>query len=307
MKVVRIHEFGGPNVLAIEEAPMPEPQADEVLVRVHAASVNPIDYKMRSGVYGHASAEELRLGRDVAGTIEAMGSNVHDFERGDHVFALLPRDRGGYAEYVALDAALCVRRPQNLDDAEAAAVPLAATTAWQGLFDHGNLAAGQHVLIHGGAGGVGHFAVQLAHAAGARVSTTVSAEDVEFAKKLGADQVIDFRRERFEDEVHDVDLVLDLVAGDTQTRSWNVLRPGGSLISTLSEPSQIQAKQHQARGENYRTQSNARELQQIAAWIEEGKVRPVVQETVPFEEVARAQELLENEHVRGKVVLRMSS
>jgi NADPH:quinone reductase-like Zn-dependent oxidoreductase len=307
MKVVRIHEFGGPNVLAIEDAPMPEPQAGEVLVRVHAASINPVDYKMRSGHYGKAPAEQLNLGRDVAGTIERVGSDVSDFQPGDHVIAMLPRDRGGYAEYVAIDAALVARKPSNLDDTEAAAIPLAAITAWQGLFDHGNLAAGQHVLIHGGAGGVGHFAVQLAHAAGARVSTTVGTDDIDFARELGADQVIDYERERFEDQVHDVDLVLDLVAGETQARSWNVLREGGTLVSTLSEPSQRDAKEHHARGESYLAQPNARELQQIAKWIEEGKVRPVVSETVPFDEVARAQERLEEDHVRGKVVLRIAS
>lgn len=306
MKVVRIHEFGGPDVLSLEDVPMPEPMADEVLVRVHAASINPVDYKLRSGKYASALPEGVHLGRDIAGTVEKTGDDVVDFAIGDHVYALLPRDRTGYAEFVAVDAALCARVPENLDDTEAAAVPLAAITAWQGLFDYGGLKAGQHVLIHGGAGGVGHLAVQMAHAAGAKVSTTVAGEDREFALNLGADQVIDYKTERFEDKVKDVDLVLDLVAGETQDRSWRVLRPGGAIVSTLTEPSQEQAKRLQARAASYVAQPNPKELHQISGWIAEGKIHPVVDSTVPFMQVAQAQEKLERGHVRGKVVLRFA-
>jgi NADPH:quinone reductase-like Zn-dependent oxidoreductase len=306
MKAVRIHEFGGPEVLAIEDIPMPEPMADEVLVRVHATSVNPVDYKMRSGGYAKGVPEGIHLGRDIAGTIEKTGEDVQDFAIGDRVFAMLPRDRTGHAEFVTLEAALCVPVPKNVDDAEAAAIPLAAITAWQGLFDHGSLQPGQHVLIHGGAGGVGHLAVQMAHAIGAKVSTTVSSQDREFARTLGADQVVDYKNERFEEQVRDVDLVFDLVAGETQERSWNVLRPGGVLVSTLSEPSQQQAKQHQARGMSYIAQPNGRELEEISRWVEAGKLHPVVASTLPIEEVAKAQSMLEREHVRGKVVLRLN-
>jgi NADPH:quinone reductase-like Zn-dependent oxidoreductase len=307
MKIVRIHEFGGPEVLAVEEAPTPEPGPDEVLVRVRAASVNPIDYKVRSGSFAQVAPDHVRLGRDVAGIIEKIGADVKDFAPGDHVFAMLPGDRSGYAEYVTLPADVCAPRPTNLDDTQAAAVPLAATTAWQGLFDHGDLAPGQHVLIHGGAGGVGHFAVQLARAAGARVSTTVAKDDMETARELGAEQVVDYQSQRFEDEVRDVDLVFDLVGGDTQERSWKVLREGGRLISTLSEPSQREAKKHGARAANYRARPSGRELREIAQWIEEGKVRPIVASVMPLDEVAKAQTMLEKEHVRGKVVLEMTT
>lgn len=305
MRVVRMQDFGEADVLELEEAAIPQPHHDEVLVRIAAASVNPVDYKMRSGSFGGADAEQIQLGRDMAGTVERCGIDVTRFRPGDRVFAMLPRDRAGYAEYVTVKAAYCVRVPDCLTDTEAAAVPLAATTAWQGLFDHGGLTSGQHVLIHGGGGGVGHFAIQLAHAAGARVSTTVSGDDVQFARELGADQVIDYKHERFEDCVHDVDLVLDLVAGMTQDRSFDVIREGGTLISSLTESVQEEARKHHVRATNFMAQPNARELEQVSAWISAGKVRPNVDAALPLEEVANAQRILETEHVQGKIVLQM--
>lgn len=308
MKVVRIHEFGGPDVLRIEDVPMPEPQADEVLIRVHAASVNPVDYKMRSGGGPRTRAvpEGVHLGRDISGTIEKTGENVLDFSVGDEVYAMLPFDRSGHAEFVTVDAALCARKPKNLSHEQAAAVPLAALTAYQGLFEHGKLQPGQHVLIHGGAGGVGHFAVQMAHAAGAKVSTTVSGQDKEFVRGLGADTCIDYKTERFEDKVRDVDLVLDLVGGETQERSWNVVREGGAIVSTLATPWEELAKQHHARGESYLVQPNGEQLKKITEWIETGKLRPNVDATMPLPQVAKAHQKLEREHVRGKVVLQVS-
>lgn len=305
MKVVRMHDFGEPEVLALEDEPIPHPHADEVLVRVSAASINPVDYKMRSGGYVEEAPEKIQLGRDIAGTVEQCGADVTRFRPGDRVFAMLPRDRAGYAEYVAVKAAYCVRVPECLSDAEAAAVPLAAITAWQGLFDHGGLTSGQHVLVHGGGGGVGHFAIQLAHAAGARVSTTVSEDDLAFARELGADQVIDYKAERFEDRVDHVDLVFDLVSGLTQDRSFGVLREGGVLVSSLTEPSHEMAREHHVRATNFMAQPNARELEQVSAWISQGKVRPMVDAQLPLEEVANAQRILETEHVQGKIVLQM--
>ena len=185
-------------------------------------------------------------------------------------------------------------------------MPLAATTALQGLFDHGGLLAGQRVLIHGGAGGVGHFAIPLAKAEGAYVATTVSSEDKEFALALGADQVIDYKSERFEDEVPEIDLVLDLVAGDVQERSWAVLKDGGTIVSTLARPSERQANIHHARGVNYVAQPDGAELAHIGRLIDEGKVRPHVQSKYPLEQAAAAQDKLEHHHVQGKIVLEIS-
>src|SRR5690242_6016004 len=221
MKAVCIESFGGPEMLEVRKIERPEPREDEVLIQVRAASVNPVDYKIRSGQYPAVKEKDLPkvLGRDVSGVVMKCGTKVTKFREGDDVFVMLDRGPGGYAEYVTVSESLCAPNPATLEYTEAAAVPLAGITAWQGLFDHGHLQPGQRVLIHGGAGGVGHLAIQFAKARGATVATTVAAEDKEFVRSLGADQAIDYKGERFEDMVSDVDLVFDLVAGDTQERS----------------------------------------------------------------------------------------
>ena len=307
MKAVRIHSFGGPQILRLEEVPLPDPAEDEVLVQVKATSVNPIDYKIRSGQYAEAEQLPITLGRDVSGTIARCGTQARDCEEGTDVFALLPPGRGGYAEYVSVKASQLVPKPSRLDHVHAAAVPLAALTAWQGLYDHGQLKPGQRVLIHGAAGGVGHFAVQLAKIAGAEVFATATRSDAGFLRELGADHVIDFRSERFEDNVSDVDLVFDLVGGETQDRSWAVLQQGGTLVSTLNQPSEEKARQRGARGISYLTQTNPEELARIARLIDEGKLRPWVEQAYPLEEVASAQDQLEHKHVRGKTVIRVQT
>jgi len=309
MKAVCLEHFGGPEALQLEEIERPTPKDDELLIRVRAASVNPVDYKIRSGHYPPVKESSLPkvLGRDVAGVVVARGASVSTFIDGDEVFAMLDGGPGGYAEYVTVPADLCQRKPENLDFAEAAAVPLAAITAWQGLFDHGGLLGGQRVLIHGGAGGVGHFAVQFAKARDAVVITTCSANDKDFVRSLGADQVIDYKAERFEDLVSEVDLVFDLVAGDAQERSWAVLKDGGTMISTLARPSERQAHQHHARAMNYVAKPNAEELGEIAHLITERKVHPHVEARLPLQEVQAAHRKLENEHPRGKIVLEMQT
>ncbi|WP_246676054.1 NADP-dependent oxidoreductase [Mesorhizobium sp. B2-5-4] len=306
MKAVRIHEFGGPDVLSLEDAPFPQPHDDEVLLKVHASSVNPVDYKIRSGG-GKKDQLPMTLGRDVSGTVELCGTRAHTLKKGDPFYAMLGPDRGGQAEYVVVKAIEMAAKPQSVDHLHAAAVPLAALTAWQGLFDHGALTAGQRVLIHGGAGGVGHFAVQLAKAKGAFVATTVSGKDIEFARSLGADQAIDYKNERFEDIVGKVDLVFDLVAGETQDRSWAVVKPGGIIVSTLAEPSIESARKAGASGIHYMAKPNAAQLGEIGRLIDEGKVRPHVDATFPLQEAAAAEAWLENKHVRGKIVLEVAS
>lgn len=183
------------------------------------------------------------LGRDVSGVIEKCGAQATRFKPADAVFGMVAVYGGGYAEQVVLDEWAIAAKPAPLDHIRATAIPLAGQTAWQGLFRHGQLKAGQSVLIHGGSGGVGHFTVQFAKAKGARVVTTVSTENVEFALALGADVVIDYKKQRFEDEVADLDMVFDLIDGDTRERSWKLLKKGGVLVSTLTDPSQEKAKQ----------------------------------------------------------------
>jgi NADPH:quinone reductase-like Zn-dependent oxidoreductase len=305
MKAVCIHSFGGPEVLKVENVERPQPKDDEVLIRVHAASVNPVDYKMRAGQYPPVKEEQLPrvLGRDVAGTIERCGRAVHNFSKGDAVYAMLDGGSGGYAQYVTVKADACSRKPERLDYPAAAAVPLAGLTAWQGLFDEGNLTAGQRVLIHGGAGGVGHLAIQFAKARGATVCTTVSTQDMDFVRSLGADEVIDYTSERFEEKVHDVDLVFDLVAGDAQERSWAVIKDGGTMISTLAKPSESKAREHHARATNYVAHPDGGELTEIGRLIDAGKVKPFVGASYPLDHAAEAQQKLERGHPHGKVVL----
>jgi NADPH:quinone reductase-like Zn-dependent oxidoreductase len=309
MQAVRIHRFGGPEVMALEEIDRPNPSANEVLIKVFAASVNPVDAKMREGKYPVVTEKDLPyvLGRDVSGEIAAAGDGVSSFLIGDEVFAFLSPEHGGYEEFALARADEVAAKPKSLDEVGAAAVPLAGITAWQGLFDQGGLRQGQRVLIHGGAGGVGHFAIQFAKAKGAWVATTVSTADKEFVSDLGADQVIDYKSEKFEDLVEAVDLVFDLIGGETQERSFSVVKPGGALISTLQDPDKGRAADQNIRVGRYTAQPNGAQLQEIADLIDEGKVKVVVANTFELREVAEAQAALKDKHLRGKVVLKIIS
>jgi NADPH:quinone reductase-like Zn-dependent oxidoreductase len=309
LKTIRIHSFGGPEVLTIEKLPIPQPGPDEVVVKVQAASVNPVDYKIRKGAYPAVKADKLpyTMGRDVAGTVDACGPAITKLKEGDAVYAMLGLGRGGYSEYVIVKESEAAAKPQSLDFTAAAAVPLAGLTAWQGLFRHGQLEAGQRVLIHAGAGGVGHFAIQFAKAMGAHVITTVSARHTDFVRGLGADEVIDYETQRFEDIVRDVDMVLDLIGGETQDRSWRVLRRGGILVSTLMEPSQDEARSHRVRAMRYTVEENSAELAEIARLIDAGKVTPKITRTFRLTEAAEAETFVEQGHTEGKVVLQVAA
>jgi len=309
MHAVRIHSFGDANVLKMEDIPLPEPKDNEIVVRVMAASVNPVDYKIRSGKYPAVRKDQLPkvLGRDISGVVERVGSKIGKFKKGDAIYAMLGSDIGGYAEYALVTEDEAAKKPAQLDFVQAAAVPLAALTAWQGLFDQGGLKAGQRVLIHGGAGGVGHFAVQFAKAKGAWVATTVSGQDIALARKLGADRPIDYKAETFEDVVKDIDLVFDLIGGDTQARSFAVLKDGGTLISTLQKPDEAELARRHARGAHYLAKPDARELEEIARLIDAGKVRVVVNAIYPLEDAARAHQHMESDHIAGKVVLQVAA
>jgi NADPH:quinone reductase-like Zn-dependent oxidoreductase len=304
-QAIRIHEFGGPDVLKQESVELPQPKSQEVLVRIMAASVNPVDTKTRQGKFQAIKVDDLplTLGRDLSGVVENCGADTNGIRKGDAVFALLGSERGAYAQFAMVRLDELAPKPENLSHVEAAAVPLAALTAWQGMIDHGALEAGQRVLIHGAAGGVGHFAVQIAKARGAWVAATCSGRDLDFVRSLGADQVIDHEKQKFENDVNDIDLVFDLVAGETQDRSFSVLKDGGALISTLKEPDAQKAAAKDLRVAHYMTESDGGELNQIGALLLEGKIKPFIFATFPLSEAARAEILLDKSHVQGKVVL----
>jgi NADPH:quinone reductase-like Zn-dependent oxidoreductase len=307
MKVrkVRIHRFGGPDVLQMDSLEPSLPDASQVLVSVKAASINPVDFKIRTGKYPAVKEDRLpyTLGRDVSGIVEKCGAQATLFQIGDEVFGMVGIVGGGYAEKAVLDLQAISRKPALIDHVHAASIPLAGQTAWQGLFRHGQLKSGQSVLIHGGSGGVGHFAIQFAKAKGARVVTTVATANVEFARGLGADVVIDYKTQRFEDQAKDLDMVFDLIDGDTRDRSWKLLKRGGVLVSTLTEPSQETALRHGVRALRYTVEANGGELAEIAALVVSGKVKPHVDKTFRLEEAAQAMAVVEHGESVGKVVL----
>jgi NADPH:quinone reductase-like Zn-dependent oxidoreductase len=302
---VRIHQFGGSDVLRLEEVEQSMPDALQVLVTVKAASVNPVDFKIRQGKYPAVQADRLpyTLGRDVSGIVEKCGAQATQFRVGDEVLGVVGIGGGGYAEKAVVDQQALTRKPGALDFTHAAAVPLAGTTAWQGLFRYGQLKAGHSVLIHGGSGGVGHFAIQFAKAKGARVLTTVSTENLEFAKGLGADVVIDYKKQRFEDHAQNLDLVLDLIDGETRERSWKLLKRGGALVTTLTEPSQDKAAQVGVRALRYTVEANGSELSEMMQLVESGKLKPHVQKTFKLEQAADALDAVERGGSVGKIVL----
>jgi NADPH:quinone reductase-like Zn-dependent oxidoreductase len=305
IRKVRIHRFGGMDTLQLDEVESSDPDASQVLVAVKAASVNPVDFKIRSGKYPAVKEDRLpyALGRDVSGVVEKCGAQSTDFKVGDEVLGIVGIGGGGYAEKAILDDWAIARKPAGLEHAHAAAIPLAGQTAWQGLFGYGHLVAGQTVLIHGGAGGVGHFAIQFAKAKGARVLTTVSGGNVEFAKSLGADVVIDYESQRFEEVAKDLDMVFDLIDGETRERSWNLLKPGGVLVTTLTEPSQERAHRQGVRALRYTVEARGPELAEIVSLVAAGEVIPHVSRTFPLDQAPDALAMVENGGATGKVVL----
>ena len=309
MKAVRIHEFGGLDSLKVEDAPTPEPREGEVLVRVHAAGINPVDWKTCAGE-GVASRLEDPFpfipGWDVSGVVETPGAGVSDFKVGDAVCGMVRWHwgGGGYAEYVAAPAADLVAKPHTMDDPQAAGLPLAALTAWQALFDNAGLQAGQTVLIHAAAGGVGHIAVQLAKWKGAHVIGTASARNEAFLRELGADRVIDYNETRFEDVAGDVDVVLDGVGGEIQERSWGVLKRGGALASIRGRPDQDEAAARGVRAQHVSVHADPEQLRAIADLCNEGRLRVHAGTTFALDEVRTAHEMSRTGHARGKLVLR---
>jgi len=309
MKAVRIHSYGGADVLTYEDAPRPSAGDGEVLVRVHATSVNPFDCAVRAGYMSAYLNYTLPviLGTDVSGIIEEVGAGVTTLKRGDSVYARggVTRD-GAYAQYAVVPASDVAAKPRSLDHIHSAAIPHATLTAWQALFGLANLTQGQTVLIHGAAGGVGHVAVQLAKWRGAKVIGTAS-RNLDFVRGLGVDEAIDYSTTPFENAVSNVDVVLDTVGGDTQQRSWQVLKPGGILVSTIQAPSEETAKAHGVRGAFvFSTPPIGEVLAEVAKLVDTGQIKPEVSAVLPLNEIRKAHQMVEAGHTRGKIVLQVA-
>src|SRR6516225_8768180 len=275
MKAVVVNEYGGPEVLKYQDAPKPEPKDDEILIRVIAAAVNPVDSYVRQGMFAKRGVDNrpLIVGSDIAGIVERTGANAKKFKTGDAVYCYLAVTRGGgYAEYAVAKESETALKPKNINFVEAAAVPLAATTAWQALIDDAKIEKGQTVLIHGGSGGVGSFAVQIAKARGARVIATASTEHQDLLKQLGVDQAIDYTTTKFEDVVKDVDVVLNCVRADALGRSYGVVKKGGIIVSITDEPDQNECAKHGIRGTRMGAHPDSKVLEELAKLIEAGQM-----------------------------------
>jgi NADPH:quinone reductase-like Zn-dependent oxidoreductase len=305
MKAIVVHQGGGPEVLKYEDAPRPEPKEDEILIRTMAAGVNPVDAYIRAGRY-RSGPLPFTPGMDVAGVVEKVGGKVTRFKIGDSVYAYLSFDeQGGYAQFTLAKENEAALKPKNVSFEQAAAVPLAATTAWQALIDTAGLKAGQTVLIHGGSGGVGHFAIQIAKARGAKVIATASTSNQDFLKQLGVDQAIDYSKTKFEDVVKDVDIVLEATRSDAMAHSYGVVRKGGFIVSITGSPDQAQLAKHGLRGDSISAHPDAHVLEELTKLIEAKKLTPIVSQTFPLAEASKAHQQIETRHTRGKIVLKV--
>lgn len=316
MKAVRIHQFGGPEVLIVEEIERPVPAPDEILVKVYASGVNPVDWVIRNGAIDALKPLmplPMILGWDAAGIVEECGSDVTGFQKGDAVYGVpnFPGIGGSYAEYCAAKADQFALKPKSLSFTEAAGMPLAALTGWTGMFEYGKLQAGQRILIQGASGGVGSFAVQFAKAKGAYVIAVASTNNVEYLEQLGADEVIDYKTQKFDELVHDVDVVLEASPvrdNKERLRSVSVLKEGGIFVSVNTdfpfddELTEALAKKG-ATGELAPNQPRQEWLQKMARLIDEGRVQVFINKVFPLEQVAEAHRESESWHVRGKLIL----
>ena len=309
MKSVCIYAYGGPEVLTYEDAPRPHPGEGEVLIRVHAAGINPVDWKIREG---HLEAMlhhtlPLILGWDVSGVVESVGPGTSRLKVGDEVFSRpdISRD-GAYADFIVVRELEVALKPRSIDHIHAAALPLGGLTARQTLFTAAGLSAGQRVLIHAAAGGVGSLAVQLAKWKGAIVIGTAAGRNHAFLRELGVDQPVDYETVRFDEAIQPVDVVLDTVGGEVQERSWKVIRPGGILVSIVSPPSAELAAAAGVRQAFVFTQPNSGQLAEIAALADAEKLKAIVETILPLSDATRGQELSERGHTRGKIVLRVA-
>ncbi len=309
MKAVVVHEFGGPEVMKYEDVPRPEPKEDEILVRVMAAAVNPVDSYVRQGMLAKHGMDKRPaiIGYDISGVVEKTGANAKKFKAGDKVYSYLSVMRGGgYAEFAIAKESETALKPKNIDFEEAAAVPLAATTAWQSLVDEAKLNVGQTVLIHGGSGGVGSFAIQIAKARGAKVIATASTAHQDLLKQLQVNQAIDYTTTKFEDMVKDVDVVLNCVRAEALARSYGVVKKGGIIVSITDEPDQTECAKHGIRGSRLGAHPDANVLEELTKLIEAGKMKPIVSQTLPLADASKAHQQIETHHTLGKIVLKVT-
>lgn len=306
MKAVRMHGYGGTEVLRVEEAPLPQPGAGEVRVRVVGAAVNPVDWKIRRGYLKDFIPHRFPLipGWDVSGVVDALGEGASRFEVGDAVYSRpdIARD-GTYAEFAVIREAELASKPATISHIEAASLPLAGITAWQALVGIARVQAGQRVLVHAAAGGVGSLAVQIAKARGAHVIGTASGANRALVESLGVDQFVDYRQETLAQAVRPVDAVFDTVGGAVQEASWPLLKAGGVLVSVTDPPPQDKAQAHGVRGEFLFIEPDAAVLAELARLVEGGQVRPLIGAEFALDDIVRAHELSETGRSRGKIVL----
>jgi len=308
MKAARVLQYGPPSVITRDDVPQPEPGAGQLLIRVEAAGVGNWDALIRAGKV-KLEPLPLILGAEISGVVEATGAEVSEFKAGDEVYGATNRQfSGAYAEYAVPFAGMMAHKPNTLNFVEAASAPIGAVTAWQMLFEYGQVTAGQIILIHGGAGNVGGYAVQLARQAGLHVIATAAARDQGYVTALGAERVLDYRTERFEDSLNGVDIVLDTVGGETQQRSLRVLKSGGILVSVVSPVPEAIQNSYGVRGAYFYADATTDRLNKIAQLFDSGRLVTDVGTVLPFEEVRTAHELLAGApHNRGKIVLRIAA
>jgi NADPH:quinone reductase-like Zn-dependent oxidoreductase len=305
VKAARIHSFGSPNVIQIDDLPLPAPDPDQVLVRVAAAGVGPWDALIREQKSVVNAALPITLGSDFSGIVESVGSDVHNFKAGDAVYgATNPQFIGAYAEYVLASAKMIAIKPKRLSFQEAASVPVVAVTAWQMLFDYANAQSGQSVLIHGAAGSVGAYAVQLARQAGLRIFATASSRDLSFVQGLGADTVIDYKETQFEEAVPQIDIVLDMVGGETRERSFRVIKPGGILVSVVSDAAPPAGAPASVRSVFFLVDVSTERLEKLTELFDRGELKPRVGTVLSLDQAQRAHEMLAGApHAGGKIIL----
>lgn len=307
MKAVIVRQWGGLDSAVIEEVERPAPGPGEILVCVKATSINPIDWKIREGFLQDYVSLPLTLGSDIAGDIEAVGEGVEGWEVGTPIYGMKGLRGGAFAGYTTVHPNEIARKPDTLSYTEAATVPHAAVSAWHALFDEADLQPGQHVLIHAAAGGVGHFAVQLAKMKGAYVTATASARNETFLRSLGVDQFIDYTTTKFEDAVSDVDIVLDTVGFDVAERSLDVLKPGGVIVGIVTPPPFEAAALREIKAKFFGSQPDSQTLTQIARLIDAGSIRPHVQQVFPFQNIHDALQLSQSLHVTGKLSVNLEA
>jgi NADPH:quinone reductase-like Zn-dependent oxidoreductase len=308
MKAIVAHEYGGPEVLKLEDVPVPTPKEDEMLIKVFAAGVNSFDGVLRSGQYAKANGTQLpwHPGYDIAGIVEKVGSKVTKFKVGDAIYAFIRILRGGgYAEYAVAKQEHAALKPTTLSFVEAAGAPSVALTAWQAIVDKANVQSGQRVLIHGASGGVGLFAIPIAKIRGATVLATASTTNQDFLKQLGADVAIDYKTQRFEDVAKDVDIVIDGVGGETLARSYPIVKKGGIVVTLTGDINQEQLDKYGIRGTSLVVENNGGELAQIGKLIDEKKIKVIVSETFPLADASKAEAKADTGHARGKIVLKV--